>query len=159
MATCKIDIEVIEDKILEIVKAKLPAKLTEINTEKGDNLLLPIADKDYLVDFYQQELTPSRFIFYGITEPEVDSIRGDFATTWTIFYHVFVEDINRLPTIRKQILRYTRALNEVICENQSQISRYTTIPEITSLTPQDVQDIVNNTPFKMGGISIKVILS
>jgi hypothetical protein len=159
MATCKIDIEVVEDKILEIIKAALPAKLIEINTEKGDTLLTNIAEKNYLPDFYQKELTPPLFIFYGITEPEVTSNGSDFATTWTVFYHILIEDINKLSLMRKKVLRYTRALYEVVCENSDKISRYGNIPEISSLTPQDVHDIVNETPYKMGGITLKITLS
>lgn len=164
MATCKIDIEVIEDKILSIVQTNLPAKITEINTEKGDTALTSIDNSNYFTDFYQMELTPSRFIHYGLLDPAVESVRGDFATTWTVFYRVLVEDQNNLSDVRKTILRYTRALYEVLEESCDEISRYCTIPEISSLTPEDVgllsgDNLDEMTPFKMGGVTIKVIMA
>ncbi len=155
----KIDLETVEEKILEIVQNNLPAKITEINTEKGDALLEQIPNKDYYSDFYQEELTASLFIHYGIAESQVQSVRGDFATTWNIFYNVLVEQQNDLSNIRKKILRYTRALQEVITDNADKISRYTTSPEILSIAPEDLTDITNQTPFKMGGIIIRIIVA
>lgn len=152
----KIDIEVIEAKFLQIVQDNLPAKLTEINTEKGDSLLTNISNSNYLNDFYQSELTPSLFIHYGISDPETISVGSDFAINWTVYFDVYLNDQNNLSTVRKRIIRYTRALYEVIQENYSVLSRYCSIPEIANVEPQDVQDIVNDTPYKTGGIKIKV---
>jgi hypothetical protein len=146
------------------MQTNLPAKITEINTEKGDTALTVIDNSNYFTNFYQMELTPSRFIHYGLLDPVVESVRGDFATTWTVFYVVFIEDQNNLPDVRKTILRYTRALYEVLEENCDEISRYCTIPEISSLTPGDVglswgDNLDDKTPFKVGGATIKVIMA
>ena len=156
----KIDIERIEQEILTIVKANFAAKIAEINADKNDGLILEDVDSaNYFNDFYQAELTASLFIFYGIKEPVTQSPGGDSAETWTIFYNVFVQNENNLSVIRSQVLRYTRALKEIINENSNKISRFCTLPEISSLTPENVLDIVNNTPFKMGGIEFEITLS
>ena len=155
----KLDIEEVEKKILAIVQAKFAAKVAEINADKGDTLLVDIPTKNYLNNFYEEELTSDLFIWYGIDQPESTSIRGDTATTWTIFYKVFVQDRGNLSTIRSKILRYTRAFMEIFQENNAKIRRFTTIPEITALTPEDVQDIMNDTPYKMGGVEIKIIIA
>lgn len=155
----KIDIEVIEAKFLQVIQDNLSAKLTEINTDKGDSLLTDIDNSNYLNDFYQSELTPSLFIHYGISEPETVIAGSEFATNWTLFFDVYLNDQNNLSTVRKRIIRYTRALYEVIQENYNVLSRYCSIPEITNIEPQDVQDIINDTPYKTGGIKVKVSIS
>jgi hypothetical protein len=155
----RVDIEVVEQTILAIIQANLPAKLAEINTEKGDTALIDIANENYYNDFYQAELTASEFIFYGIQAPELQSAGSNFATTWTIFYKVFVTQENNLGPVRSMVLRYTRALSEIIQENSDKISRVCTVPEIIALTPEDVDDIINQTPFKMGGVNLKITIN
>lgn len=155
----KVDIEVVEGTILSIIQQKLPAKLLEINTEKGDTLLVNISNENYLNDFYQAELTPSLFIFYGIKSPEVQSSGSSFATSYTIFYNVFVSQENNLNPIRSMILRYSRALSEIIEENSDLISRVCSVPQVIALTPEDVDDIISQTPFKMGGINLKITIA
>lgn len=155
----KKDIESVEQTILGIVQAALPAKLTEINTEKGDTLLTDIDNAKYFNDFYQEELTASEFIFYGIKEPDVKSSGCDTSATWKIFYHIFIQKENNLGVIRSAVLRYTRALTEVINEASDKISRVCSAPEIIVLTPEDVEDIINETPFKMGGIEFTITIS
>jgi len=155
----KNDIEKVEQVILGIVQSNLAAKVVEINTDKGDTLLTDIASDKYFSDFYQKESTGSKFIFFGIEQPEAQSIGVDSAETWTIFYKIFIEQQNNLSTIRSSVLRYTRALKEIINENSSLIARHCSKGEISNLTPENVEDINNNTPFKMGGIEFKVTLS
>lgn len=155
----KNDIEQVEQVILGIVQSKLAAKVTEINTDKGDSLLTDIAVENYFSDFYDEELTASKFIFFGIEQPEAQSIGSDSAETWTIFYKVFIQQENNLSTIRSSVLRYTRALKEIINENSRLIARHCSKGEISNLTPENVEDINNNTPFKMGGIEFKITLS
>lgn len=162
----KNDIEKVEKEILKIIQAKFPDKITEINTEKNKDLapedqlvLKNVSNDKYFSDFYQKELTPSLFIFFGIEQAEMQSIGSDSAETWSIFYHVFIEDENNLSKIRSQVLRYTRALKEIINENSDKISRFCSKGEISSLTPENVEDITNDTPFKMGGIEFKITLS
>lgn len=156
----KNDIEKVEQVILGIVQSNLAAKVAEINTDKDDGLSLTDIDSSkYYTDFYQEELTGSKFIFFGIEQPETQSIGSDSAETWTIFYKVFIEQENNLSTIRSSVLRYTRALKEIINENSSLIARHCSKGEISNLTPENVEDINNNTPFKMGGIEFKITLS
>lgn len=156
----KNDIEKIEQVILGIVQSNLAAKVVEVNTDKGDSLLTDIDSSKYFNDFYQAELTGSKFIFFGIEQPETQSVGRNSAETWTIFYKVFIEQENKLSTIRSAVLRYTRALKEIINENSDKIARVCSKGEISNLTPENVEDINNNnTPFKMGGIEFKVTLS
>ena len=156
----KNDIEKVEQVILGIVQSKLAAKVAEINTDKGgDALLVDIETKNYLSDLYQEELTPSLFILYGIKEPELQSPGCDSAETWVIFYYIFIQDKNNLGTLRSKIFRYTRALKEIINENCRKIARHCSNPQISTLTPQDLEPINNDTPFKMGGIEFKITLS
>lgn len=155
----KNDIEEIEQVILGIVQAKLAAKVAEINADKGDSLLTDIDSDNYFSDFYQSEATGSKFIFFGIEQPEAQSIGSDSAETWTIFYKIFIEQENNLSTIRSAVLRYTRALKEIINENSDLIARHCSKGEISNLTPENVEDINNDTPFKMGGIEFKITLS
>ena len=155
----KNDIEKVEQVILGIVQSKLADKVTEINADKGDSLLTDIDSSKYFSDFYQEDLTSSKFIFFGIEQPETQSVGRDSAETWTIFYKVFIQQENNLTTIRSSVLRYTRALKEIINENSILIARHCSKGEISNLTPENVEDINNDTPFKMGGIEFKVTLS
>ena len=153
----KIDIEVVENKILGFVQNDFPAKIAEINLEKKDDLLTTIPNTRYFPDFYQSELNFSKFIHYGIKNSEVEATSGDFGTTWTIFYHIILQDLNNLSTIRNQILRYTRALHEIIIDNSEKISRYATLPKISVLTPQNLVDITD-TPYKRGGVNFEITI-
>lgn len=155
----KIDIEEIEKKILAIIQSKLPAKLIEINTEKGDSLLANIDNSTYVNNLYQAEINNSLFVFYGIKDSVTKDNGSDFSQEWTLFYNVLIQDMNQLATVRSKIIRYSRAFSEVIKENITEISRYCSIPEIANIAPQDVTDINNNTPYKMGGIEIKIVFS
>ena len=86
----KIDIEEIEKKILAIIQSKLPAKLIEINTEKGDSLLANIDNSTYVNNLYQAEINNSLFVFYGIKDSVTKDNGSDFSQEWTLFYNVLI---------------------------------------------------------------------
>lgn len=156
----KNDIEKVEQVILGIIQSKFATKIAEINVDKKDTILEDIPSDNYFNNFYEEEETSDLFIFYGIEQVETQSIGADSAETWTIFYHVFVGDSNnKKANVRPKVLRYTRALKEIINENSDKISRVCSKGEISNLTPENVEDINNNTPFYRGGIEFKITLS
>lgn len=153
----RVDIEFLEQKILGIVQNNFATKIAEINSEKGDSLLENIDSSYYYNDLYVSELNTDLFIFYGIKDPVIDSIGGDSAEEWTIFYNIFIHKQNELTLIRNSILRYTRALKEIVQENVEDIQQYScNLAELSAVEPQDVEDIINETPYKMGGIEFKI---
>lgn len=151
----KIDIETVENKILEIIQANFNNKIAEINTDKGDSLLTNI-DK-YMNNFYEEVTNYNQFIFYSMDNPVVTSNAGaKFGTDWEMIVEVFLNNTNNETTTRSKIYRYTRALYEIVQENQSLITKYCSLPEISALAPQSVTDINNETPYQIGGIRIKI---
>ncbi len=152
----KTDIEVVEQNILGIVQSNFAAKIAEINAEKGDDLLVDIPAFKYFSDFYDQTLNSEIFIWFGLDESDVIPVQGNHGTTWNIFYRVLTVDLNSNTKARSQIFRYTRALYEIIEDNVNNISRFCSSPKITRLTPKDMTDIIDATPYKMGGINLEI---
>lgn len=157
----KNDIEKVEQVILGIVQSKLAAKVAEINADKNDAIVLTNIDSSkYFNNFYEEEETSDLFIFYGIEQVETQSIGVDSAETWTIFYIVYIGDSNnKKANVRPKVFRYTRALKEIINENSNLIARHCSKGEISNLTPENVEDINNDTPFYRGGIEFTISLS
>jgi hypothetical protein len=157
----KLDIELIESKILQIVKDNFSAKITEINNDKNDAITIDdIPSKNFIMNLDSEPLNSSLFINYGLADSEIIEELGSFSTVWTLFYVVYINEINQMKgsKIRSKVLRYTRALEEIITENSDKISRYTTLPKISHILPQDVEN-TERTPYKIGGIKLDIIIS
>jgi hypothetical protein len=157
----KLDIELIESKILQIVKDNFLAKINEINNDKNDDIILTnIPSKNFIMNLDSEPLNSSLFINYGLADSEIIEELGSFSTVWTLFYVVYINEMNRMKgaKVRSKVLRYTRALEEIIIENSDKISKYTTLPKISHILPQDVEN-TERTPYKIGGIKLDIIIS
>ena len=153
----KIDIELIETKIKELLQTGFAAKVAEINSEKGDDLLENVDNEFWYNDLYTAEILENIFIHYGLENISVESIGYNNAEEWKVFYKIYIEKQNNLEVVRSAVLRYSRVFKEILQESIDEISQLGAgIAEMTVTEPQDLVDINNQTAFKQGGIEFKI---
>jgi nicotinate-nucleotide pyrophosphorylase len=149
--SAKYDIEAFVDQVISTMQDDLPGKVTEINTEKGDELLINIPNESYYGNIMLQVLNVNQFIYYQVVDIETNTNGGLTAIAVTLQVSVVFIDSSDVNTTKKA-LRYSRALREVIQEN-FKISGSASRLKITEFAPQDIQ-VNEGSDFKMGGIHI-----
>lgn len=153
------DLEVIENILVAIVQAKLPAKLIEINTKKNDGIVLEnIPNENYFNEFYTKPLQMSLLMSYGF-EQNVIPIGGDSGTAIEFYFNVLIEQPNQPENLRPKVIRYARALQEIIEDNSNEIHIKTgSLPEIILLSPELSTELNMNTAYRVGGIHINLVV-
>lgn len=149
--SAKYDIETFINEVISVIQAGLPTKISDINTEKGDSLLVTIPNGDYFNNIMQQVLNINQFIYYPIVDIVTDANGPNTAITVTLQVSVIFDNTNGSATIEK-VLRYSRALREVVQENFKPSGSASRL-KITEFAPQEIQ-LNEGSDFKMGGIHI-----
>ncbi len=123
----KIDLEYYLLRIKELLQDKLPSKLTAIDTEKNDGLVLPQIENDaYFFQGYHERMTNySDFIIYGIDQIESVSQNAINAKNFTFFVEIAFTDRGEIDVNLKKMLRYGRALEEIFLDNYAKILGHT----------------------------------
>jgi len=146
----KYDLETLEADFLAILQEKIPAKITAINTAKNDTLLTTPDNADYFVDLSARKPnTPTVFIHYGLGEIEALDNGGEIAEVVQLFC-IFMVNKKNNQDARKMVLRYTRAVKEVINENFRRL-RNSSSMKVMTLMPGDFVDEQNNGKYTAGG--------
>ncbi len=155
----KYDEERLEDDLLAIVQDNLPAKLTEIENEKNDGIVLEdIPSDQYYSTLLNDVLNNDPIIFYGTQSMSIEAITGATARNVMVFFEVlFLEDFSGVDT-RKKAFRYIRALREVIEENARKIPS-TSGFEIEGTLPTDFVDLDSSNYYKIGGVAITTFIA
>jgi hypothetical protein len=157
--TESIDVEVILNRVIEVIQDNLNDKCSAIDTRKNDTITLKqFGDKAYSIlttDAQNQACNP--FLYVGCRQPgsqgigpgtevqlEIDlvtvlSIEGEDTTTW------------------KRILRYQQALKEVVQENFRDFKLPGDL-RIESLEPRPIEEL-GPLPYMGAGIRIKTTLA
>jgi len=148
--SAKYDIESFVNDMVAILQSKLPAKITAINAEKNDSIVLANID-NYYDDATEQVFNVNQFLHYNITNISAKSIGFQTATTVTMFFEIAFIIGNSGNTLQKA-LRYTRAVREVFQENCKR-GKYGTL-EIADLIPGKA--VLNNgSDFKVAGVLVE----
>lgn len=157
----KCDVEVVENQLLNLVKAKLPAKLTEIMAEKADSIVLETpTDDQYFNTTDDHVLNQSLLVKYGLIDGDPVSIFSKTAEENRYLFMFCLDEMNAAPgVIRKKLFRYIRALKEIFEENFDAFSHLSSI-EINSIAPTSASwDENEMSPvFKVGGVYIETSL-
>lgn len=143
--------ETFVDDIIALLQANLPTKITDINTEKGNFPIVNIENANYYDNIGHQVLNINQFIYYTIVDIVTNTNGHQTSLEVTLAVSVVFDNTNGDGTIQK-VLRYSRALREVLQDNfkdSSSTSRF----RITEFVPIDIQ-LNEGSDFKMGGIHV-----
>jgi hypothetical protein len=150
-------IEEVLDDLESYLKSNLGTKLTSINTEKGDSLLVDINASAYHKQFIDSESNYDPFLIMGVIDPEIsENIYAEVAQQYTIDVIIFFEQIDAVNDLKKAF-RYQRALKELITEGFNDIYKRTKF-NVSGLAPVTVQ-ISKSQQHRATGVSLSVTLT
>jgi len=160
--SCNYDIEVFRNSIIQLIQTELNIKITEINAEKNDDFnITDILPQNYYNDITDQVLNVSPFIYYGFVSLDSSTTGTKTQTTITMFISVVFDNSNTYYAndygtygsgTETKVLRYTRALKEVIQDNYKKFAWASPL-SVTEFTPQDFE-LNKGSDFKVGGIHV-----
>ncbi len=153
------DTESLIVEVFELVKANLNTKILEIQAEKqallgDDNFdLSEIDEAAWFTSLDEEEINYDPFVYYGVANQELISEHSVTATNVTLFFTVVESYHNQTSVTYFKMLRYIRALTEVVNEAFDKIGATSDL-EVNAINPVDVRDIELDTTHKIGGIEI-----
>jgi hypothetical protein len=162
----KIDIESALAEILAMIKAKLNTQIAAIEAEKVlDSAGIPgglaaIDDAAYYEQTWSNNiLNHPVAIFYGIENVNAKSLGPETAEEVTYFVEVVVSDSGMDVYGPKRILRYSRAIKEVIQNNFDKlifggIMKVETVRPVSFKLEEDASDEI-----RVGGVSLTLAIA
>ena len=152
------DLESLLGEVETILKADLNTKIAAINSEKNDNIDMETISNDayFLQSLSEKSINYDPFILYGVSQFENDD-PGNFGFTSTkvLIEIVLVKaDEGQDLQIIKKMLRFQRALREVIEDNFDSISHKVKM-QVQSQVPIDLNLLNSSHSHKAIGITIK----
>lgn len=148
------------DDIVTLLKSKIDAKVTEINTLKNDSITLETIPSERFIETLNEDaLNWPIFIYYGIDAINSNGIGPTTAREITVFFDIiFMDDQSSLGNIgRKSVQRYTRALREIIEDNYRAI-KYASINKVDSVSPVNLRDVEDSNYYKVAGVEVKATI-
>lgn len=151
----KFDLEDFRSLFLGLIQDNIDSKLDEIDAEKGDFTLVKPDSSHFIHTIDSQALAFDPFIHYGFSNIETSSQAGKVRWTPTMLFAFYFLDRGDGDIAESKVLRYTRAMTEIIAENATKNAIISTVeilplpPAIVSLADQDGSN------YKVGGIEIK----
>ena len=151
----RFDLEDFSDVLKAYLVDNMVAKVAEINTEKGDSLLVVIPEAQYFEDFNSDIVNFKDFIYFGFLPFDPGISSGDsLGQPVTMFFLTMTSDVDGGTIGRNKILRYTRAMTEIFQASALKDSRISDL-EITILPPDLVQITPGADWYKAGGVYVK----
>ena len=149
------DLEDFRDILKAYLVDNMVAKVAEINTEKGDSLLVVIPESSYFQDFNEKIVNVTDFIYFGFLpfDPGISS-GNSIGQEITMFFMTMVSDHEGGILGENKILRYTRAMIEIFQANALANAHISDL-EITILPPDLVQIRPGADWYKAGGVYVK----
>ena len=155
----KQDAESIVDIILTIVKTNMNTKLAEITAEKNDGITLSdIPDAAYYFNHIPKNNNRSSFVVYGITNTEIlDNAGMGVLKRYSIDIEIALSGLTNkgIETLERSLMRYTRAIEEVLAENWSNKTLYGTL-ELTQIPSQTFALEVSGELLRVAGVRATV---
>lgn len=154
------DIETFLSELETYLKANLNTKITAINTEKGDSPQLASINSDayFLMTMDEAVANYDPFVYYGIQDIVSDGIGPGTAKAYTVVVALLFADSASDQLNGKRVLRYSRALNEVIDEKYAEIS-YSVKTKVKSLVPISLSLIDTTNNYRAVGVEIEVTIA
>lgn len=150
----RFDEEQILANLETVLKANLNTKITAINTEKNDSITLAAIDNNaYVMDVDDKQVNYNPYIIYMIADQTSEACGPVTAQTLTINIAMIHSDNGMDLNIVKRMLRYRRALREVIEDNFQKINQCGNVT-IESLPVLSFQKNSSSIMSKIVGINI-----
>lgn len=153
------DPEEFRDYFLALVQDNLGAKVTEINTEKGDALITDLTDDQYISSFNDKVMNEESFCYHRIMDIVTEeSHAGGVSLRITMMFVFLFTEQQDWGIAEKKILRYTRAVQEIFSENARKESRISDLT-IEPFAP-DMIALSENSPYmQAGGVQVSGVIT
>lgn len=156
----KYDTEQFLNDLFLLVKSNLNGKINEIQAEKATllgsaNFAVPtLDDKAWFDSLDDKTANFDPYVYYGVNDNSVIQISSAEGNSLTAFFTVVLHYNGDDASMYKKMLRYIRALQEIVSEN------FDAFPEagrmtVSAINPNDMKDLDGNTFHKIGGIMIQ----
>ncbi len=160
------DGEDVLDDVIAIVQAGLSAKLVEIEAEKiakgkgiDGGLPAPESSAYYRQSWSDKILNHSPAIFYGIEDVQTEGIGPATKEQFRIFVEVVIVDSGMDEFTSNRLLRYSRALKEVLHDKFASVAETGRI-KIETVRPVSFKlDADSSEEIKVGGVSLTVAIA
>jgi hypothetical protein len=151
----KFDLEDFRDYFLNLIKDNLDAKIDELNAEKADSITLAKPDASHFIHkVNDQALAFDPFIHYGFSDIKADSQAASVQWTPRMFFAFYFIDRDG-GVAENKLLRYTRAMTEIIAANVTNNAMISTV-KIIPLPPAIVSfGDLDGADYQAGGIEIE----
>lgn len=151
----KYDLETLVYETEAFLKKNLNAQLRAIDSEKNDSITLePISEKAYaIISMDDQVMNFDPFVFIDVNAIDAEPLGPVTLKTFTILVLIISEQANN-PDKTKRLLRYQRALQELVQTNWKSISGGIAF-KIQEIPVQDIILINSSNFHKMSGVQIQ----
>ena len=149
------DLEDFRDILKAYLVDNMAAKVAEINTEKGDSLLVEIPEAQYFQDFNEKIVNFTDFMYFGFLPFDPGRSSGNsLAQPVSMFFLSMISDHEGGTVGENKLLRYTRAMTEIFQANATANAHISDL-EITIMPPELVQIRPGADWYKAGGVYVK----
>ena len=154
------DVESFMNHFLKVFQDNLTSKISEINTEKADDIVLKdIPAKQYIMDANAQTINFDELIYYGFPSiTATDSHAGGISEEITMSFEVVFPSPEGGQIDNKKIMRYTRALKEIAFENARKEARISDLT-IDTFSPVVIESNLISPLIRIGGITLTGIIT
>lgn len=151
----RLDLETILDKIKLLFQAKLTAKLAALDAEKNDGITLPTVENGayFLQGYHEGMANFNQFIVYGVEKIDSTSVNALAAKSFSLYVELAMTDQGMNNENMKKLLRYGRALEEIVNENFDKILGNTRF-QTSLLEPAAFEDVKGGVFLKSVGVRI-----
>ena len=156
----RLDVETILSSLETILKTYLNAKITSINEEKADGIVLAQIDEAkgyYLQTLDAEQVSANPFVFYGIEDIQSQGLGPETLNNYTLGITIILEDSGQDLNVAKRMFRYSRALQETLQEHWSDI-RGSVKTVIASLVPIEFKALNATNISRAVGVQLTVAI-
>lgn len=159
----KYDTERLLDDLLAIMKSNLNTKISEIQAEKdtllgAGNFAVPLIDDNAWFDSLDDKTVNfDPYVYYGVNDNNVIELAGAESSEVQVFFTVVLHYNGSDASMFRKMLRYIRALQEVVGANFDAISCASNLT-VSTVTPTDLKDLDGDTFHKIGGVVISTAI-
>jgi len=160
----KYDTERLLNDLKEIVQSNLNTKINEIQAEKAtllgaSNFAVPEVHDDAWFDSLDDKTVNfDPYVYYGVSDNTVIELAGAETSDVSIFFTVVLHYNGSDAAMFRKMLRYIRALQEIVAENFDAIPCASNLT-VKTISPTDMKDLDGDTFHKIGGVVINTAIS
>jgi hypothetical protein len=142
----------------------LNTKISEIQAEKatllGDqNFVVPLINDGAWFDTLDEKTANfDPYIYYGLNDNTVIELASAESSELAIFFTVVMHYNGNDATMYRKMLRYIRALQEVVSANFDRIPEVARF-QVRTVAPNDLRDLDTSEFHKIGGIVINTAIA